>query len=147
MPVGEALPPELRALIPWLVLAHALFGTALLLLMMRQGWLGWCIARHGQNSASAARTHLQSGRWLPHLLEIQLLFGLLLVGVDKGELMRFAPHLLLGCLLLALTYANARFGMQLKGPDDPKRRLHKKIGMAMLSAMLLQLLLGLGIML
>jgi uncharacterized protein DUF4079 len=139
-----------RFAVLYLQVAHALFGGALLLSFVLQGWLGLRIRRRrraGTPDFVAVRRHRRLGPVLTRLLPLVFLAGLATAYLDHGAWVIYPLHLAVGAALVLTTGAAELLSRRIRGPLSPWRFPHLLLGAAMLALFLVQAFLGLGILL
>lgn len=136
-----------RWAIPYLQLAHALFGGALLLAFCSQGVLGLLIRRRrlaGAPDFVAVRRHRRLGPVLTRLLPLVFLAGLATAYLDHGAWVVYPTHLATGAGLVAAAGLTEYLSRRIRGPQSPWRTPHLALGVAIILLFLAQALLGLG---
>jgi len=136
-----------RLAVPYLQLAHALFGGALLLAFFFQSWLGIRIRRRRLAAVpdfAAVRRHRRLGPALTRLLPLVFLAGLGTAYLDHGAWVVYPAHLAVGAALLLAAAVTEFLSRRIRGPQSPWRLPHIIIGGAILALFLAQALLGLS---
>lgn len=148
---GEALPLWARQLIPYLALGHGLFNLLVFGLFIRQGWLGLAIRKARRNGMppplAAIRSHRRTGPVAALLGGTGFLAGIVLVFFDKGRLLEYPLHLLVGGVIVLTLGGLYALSRRIKGADSPYRTPHACLGLLLLVLYLGQCFLGLGILL
>jgi hypothetical protein len=133
----------------YLKLLHGLYNFLVMLLFIRQGWLGLGIRKNRANgrppNLTAIKRHRRSGPVLAFLAGGGFLAGLTLTCFDHGHLIHFPAHFMTGSalvLLIGITYLVSR---QIKGLALPWRNGHGALGIIILTLYPIQVYLGLGI--
>ena len=133
--------------VPHLQVAHALFGGALLLAFVVQGWLGLRIRsrrRAGAPDFAAVRRHRRLGPVLTRLLPFVLLAGLATAYLDHGSWVVYPFHLAVGAVLVVAAGAAEFLSRRIRGPQSPWRLVHFFLGAGILALFFVQAFLGLG---
>jgi uncharacterized protein DUF4079 len=134
----------------YLKLAHATFNFLVMLLFMRQGWLGFKIRQGrlaGAPLLTAIRRHRRSGPIAAALAPCGFLAGMTVGFIDHGHIFHYPYHFLTGATLVLCTGATFLVSRRLKGPAAPWRTVHGVLGCVILVLYPVQVFLGLGILL
>lgn len=134
----------------YLKLAHGTFNFLVMLLFIRQGWLGWKIRQSRKAGAplvSAIKRHRQAGPIAAALGICGFFAGMTLAFIDFGHIFHHPYHFLNGATLALCISATFLVSRRLKGPAPPWRTIHAVLGIVILVLYPLQVLLGLGILL
>ena len=132
-------------------LSHGLYNIIIALLFFYQGWLGLTIRRQRKTGKPAAVTkakrHRKLGPVIAILSVIGLFTGMILALIDKGNILEYPPHLLVGVTLVLFILLSYSISKKIKGRDSPYRNPHFILGISILSFYFLQIFLGLGVLL
>lgn len=138
-----------KEIISWLRLGHGLYNSIVILLFLRQGWLGLAIRRARKAKAplplKAIKKHRKSGPVLTVLGVLGFFIGLTLVTLDERNYLEYWHHLFTGLAIVLLLLATYRLSRKIAGPDSPHRTPHFAIGVAILCLYLVEAFLGVGI--
>lgn len=130
---------------------HGAYNALIALALLYQGWLGWKIRQMriagGAKDFTTIARHRVNGPILAALGILGYAAGVTLIYLDKGHLFEFRFHHLVGLSIVVLLLATFLVSRKIKGPDSPWRTPHFLLGLAILSAYLVQLFLGLNILL
>jgi hypothetical protein len=141
-----------KDLLPQLRLAHGLFNFSIALLFFYTARFGLKIRRARRQGAArpaaAIRRHRKLGPILAVLGFLGYLFGLILVLLDTGNILKYPAHLLVGSIIVALLLTTFLVSRKITGVKaSPFRRIHFLLGLVILSLYVVQLFLGLGVLL
>lgn len=101
----------------------------------------------GRPTIKTGRLHMGLGPALAVLAPMGFFAGATLMVLDKGKVLEYPPHFIIGLFLaLALPSMYALSRLMLRG-SAPARKAHRRLGITVAVAYLLQVLLGLGILL
>jgi hypothetical protein len=134
----------------YLKLVHGTFNFLVMLLFIRQGWLGLQIRRHrlaGTPLIPAIKKHRRSGPIMAALGGGGFVAGMTLGLIDHGRVFHNPAHFLTGSLLVLLIGASYLVSRRLKGAAPPWRAVHFSLGIAILLVYPVQVWLGLNILL
>jgi hypothetical protein len=134
----------------YLKLGHGFFNFLVMLLFIRQGWLGLKIRRNrlaGTPILTAIKRHRRSGPIAAALAPCGFLAGMTLSLIDHGRIFYYPYHFLNGAALVLCIGATFLVSRKLKGPAPPWRTIHAVLGIVILLLYPLQVVLGLGILL
>lgn len=132
----------------YLKLAHGTFNFLVMLLFIRQGWLGLQIRKHrlvGTPLVTAIKKHRQAGPIAAALGICGFFVGMTLALIDHGRIFHYPAHLLTGTTLVLFISASFLVSRRLKGLAPPWRTVHFILGIIILLLYPIQVLLGLGI--
>ena len=137
-------------IIAYLKLLHAAYNFTLMVLFLRQGRLGLQI-RKGRLAGSPpfelVKRHRRNGPLLVFMGVSGFLSGVILVGIDSGDLLKYFYHLLVGLALASLIVTTFVVSKQIKGPAPYWRNVHMAIGLLIICFYVVQLFLGLNVLL
>lgn len=137
-------------IIAYLKLLHAAYNFTMMVLFLRQGRLGLQI-RKGRLAGSPPfeliKRHRRNGPLLAFMGVCGFLSGVILVGLDSGELLKYFYHLLVGLALASLIITTFVVSKQIKGPAPYWRNIHRAIGLLIICFYLAQVFLGLNVLL
>jgi hypothetical protein len=140
-----------RAFLDDLRLLHGSFNAIVALLFMVHGSLGWRIRkerkRGGERNSRIVRRHRKEGPIFALLGVAGYFAGAGLVLIDKGHLLEYPPHMIVGSCIALLIVTTFIISKKIKGPESSWRTPHFMIGLFILLLYILQLYLGLGILL
>lgn len=132
-------------------LVHGSYNSCMLLLFICHGWLGLSIRQarlqHAALPMQAVRRHRRLGPILASMGGLGFMTGLTLVLLDRGSVLAFPLHLLVGVVLVTLLAATYLVSRKIRGADPAWRALHFALGIAILCVYLVEVFLGLGILL
>ena len=134
----------------YLKLAHGTFNFLVMLLFIRQGWVGLQIRKHrlaGTPFFPAIKKHRQSGPIAAALGICGFFVGMTLALIDHGRIFLYPVHFLAGTTLVLFIGAAFLVSRRLKGPSPPWRTVHFILGIVILLLYPTQVLLGLSIVL
>ena len=139
----------IRLIIPWLALGHGIFNFTVAMLFFYQGWLGFAIWKARSNRAPlhrvAVRRHRKAGPILAMLGMIGFCAGAFIVLIDKGKLVEYPLHFLMGLVIVLCVGTTYCLSRRISPVNSAARTLHRAIGIMILCFYPIQLLLGLGI--
>ena len=131
-------------------LIHGSFNTLLALAFFYQGWMGLKI-RRGRHRAElpikVMKRHRRLGPWLVGLGIFGYCAGLILVYIDKKNLLEYPLHLIVGCVIVLLLLGQYWVSRKIKGLDSPWRTPHLAIGVGIIVLYVFQILVGLSVLL
>lgn len=137
-----------RELIANLKLVHGLFNLSVMLLFFYHARNGLLIRRARKANTpfplQAVKRHRRMGPVLALLGGAGFSAGLILVTVDTGNILQYPPHLFVGVAIVVLLFFSYRVSRKIVGPDAPQRDLHYRLGLAILTLYLVNVLLGIG---
>lgn len=149
--VGQGLPVWVRHLIPYLALGHGLFNLLVFGIFIRQAWLGLAIRKARRTGTpppmDAVRSHRRIGPVAALLGCAGFGAGIVLVFLDKGRLVEYPLHLLVGGVIVLTLGGLYALSRRIKEADSPYRTPHACLGLLLLSLYGVQCFLGLGILL
>jgi len=134
----------------YLKLVHGTFNFLVLLIFIRQGWLGLQIRKNrlaGTSLVPAIKQHRRAGPIAAALGICGFFVGATLAFIDHGHILHYPYHFLTGATLVLFIGASFLVSRRLKGPAPPWRTIHFALGIVILVLYPLQVLLGLGILL
>lgn len=133
----------------YLKLAHGLYNTLVMLLFIRQGWLGFGIRKNRINGRppylTAIKRHRRAGPILAVMAGGGFLAGLTLTYFDHGQIIHFPYHFMTGTALVLLIGTTYLVSRQIKGLALPWRNGHGALGSIILTLYPIQVCLGLNI--
>jgi hypothetical protein len=133
----------------YLKLLHGLYNTLVVLLFIRQGWLGLGIRKnrvHGRPpNLTAIKKHRRAGPALALMAGGGYLAGLILSYFDHGDLIHFPSHFMTGTALVLLIGSTYLVSRQIRGLALPWRNGHAALGTIILTLYPIQVYFGLGI--
>lgn len=140
-----------REWIDLLRILHGAFNTLVALAFLYQGWLGLRIRKAGRGGGAgdfgAVARHRRNGPVLALLGILGYVAGAVLITIDKGRVFEYPVHHLAGLAIVFLLAATFIVSRRIKGPASPWRTPHFLLGLAILTAYLVQLFLGLNVLL
>lgn len=138
-----------RELIANLKLVHGLFNLTVMLLFFYHARNGLLIRRARTANTpfplQAVKRHRRMGPVLALLGAAGFTAGLILVTVDTGNILQYPPHLFVGVAIVVLLFISYRVSRKIAGPGAPQRDLHYRLGLAILTLYLVNVLLGIGV--
>ncbi len=139
-----------RELIAYLKLLHAVYNVTIIVLFLLQGRLGLQI-RKGRLAGSPPfqliKKHRRNGPILVFMGVCGFLSGVIIVGLDSGELLKYYYHYLVGLTLALLMITTLFVSKLIKGADPYWRNIHLAVGLFIICFYLVQLILGLSVLL
>ena len=131
-------------------LAHGSFNTLLALAFMYQAWMGLAIRRgrkRGEPQLIAMRRHRRLGPFLVVMGLLGYCLGLILVSIDKGRVVEYPPHLVVGSVIVLFLLGQYAVSRKIKGLDSSWRTPHLAIGVGIICLYVLQIVIGVGVLL
>jgi hypothetical protein len=129
-------------------IVHGAFNGVIAIIFMYQGFLGLRIRRQrtaeGSRDFSVIRKHRKIGPALALLGMIGFLAGITLVLVDKGKIVAFPLHFILGLLVVLLILA-VYLSSKKTGVGTEWRTGHALIGLVLLCLYVVQVIIGLDV--
>ena len=140
-----------RQILADLRLSHGLYNIIIALLFFYQGWLGLTIRRQRKTGKpsriTTAKRHRKLGPVIAILSATGLFSGMILALIDKGNILEYPLHLLVGVTLVLCILLSYSISKKIRGRDSTYRNPHFILGISIVSLYLLQLFLGLGVLL
>jgi hypothetical protein len=140
-----------RVFLDYLRLLHGSFNTIVALLFIYHGSLGWRIRkerkRGGERNPKVIRRHRKEGPIFAVLGVAGYVAGAGLVLIDKGRLLVFPTHMIVGSCIALLIITTFIISRKIKGPESSWRTPHFILGLLILLLYIVQIYLGLGILL
>jgi len=137
-------------IIAYLKLLHAVYNFTMMVLFLRQGRLGLQI-RKGRLTGSPPfqliKRHRRNGPLLAFMGVCGFLSGVIIVGIDSGELLKYYYHFLVGLSLASLIITTFVVSKRIKEPAPYWRNIHLSIGLLIIFFYVVQLFMGLNILL
>ncbi len=133
----------------YLSLFHGFFNLTVLALFAYEGILGLKIRRSRRRQimpppVSSIRRHRKNGPLFVVLGIVGFLIGFVLVAAtSNGRIVVFPPHFWVGLAIVALLLANYSLTRLIKRPVSPYRTPHFVLGILLLTAYVVQIVLGL----
>ena len=134
-----------------LSLFHGLFNLAVFALFVYEGLLGLKIRRSRRRQVmpppvSSIRRHRKNGPLFVNLGILGFLIGFVLVAAtSNGRVIVFGAHFWVGLAVVVLLIANYVLTRFIKRPISPYRTPHFALGLLLLTAYIVQMILGLGL--
>jgi len=132
-------------------LSHGLYNIIIALLFFYQGWLGLTIRRQRKTGKpsriTTAKRHRKLGPVIAILSATGLFSGMILALIDKGNILEYPLHLLVGVTLVLCILLSYSISKKIRGRDSTYRNPHFILGICILSLYFLQIFLGLGVLL
>lgn len=128
--------------------AHGAFNTLLALAFIYQSWMGFAIRKARKSSQprpTAVKRHRKLGPLLVVMSAVGYCFGLVLVRLDKGHVLEYPLHFIVGSLIVLVVLAQFAVSKKIKGRGLSIRALHLFIGISIICLYALQLAIGLGV--
>jgi len=140
-----------KEFIAYFKIVHGFFNLCMMALFCYQGWLGYLI-RQARSSGvpiplDAVRKHRKAGPVFALWGSMGYISGIVVVLLDKGRVLEYLLHLLVGSLLVIIISSLYAISLRIKGPEPHYRNVHFGLGMCLLALYVCQVLLGLGILL
>lgn len=140
-----------RELIAIFKLVHGFFNLTVMLLFFYHARNGILIrrARTGKTPLpiAAIKRHRRMGPVLAILGGAGFSAGLILVTLDSGNILQYPAHLFVGVAIVLLLFFSYRISRKIAGPGAPMRDLHYRLGLAILTLYLVNVVLGIGVLL
>lgn len=137
-------------IIAYLKLLHAVYNFTMMVLFIRQGRLGLQI-RKGRLAGSPPfqliKRHRRNGPVLAFMGICGFLSGVIIVGLDSGELLKYYYHFLVGLSIASLIITTFVVSKRIKGPAPYWRNIHLAIGLLVICFYVVQLFMGLNVLL
>lgn len=134
-----------------LKLAHASFNFMLFLLFCFQAWLGRKIRTErlaGKPiSLNIVKRHRKQGPVFAILGILGFMAGMTLIYLDKGRLLQYPLHFIVGSLIALLLFITFMISRKISSSAPEWRTPHFIIGISLIFLYLIQALLGLSILL
>jgi hypothetical protein len=128
--------------------AHGSFNTLLALVFLYQARMGLTIRRgrkRGEPRLIAVRRHRRLGPFLVVLGLAGFCLGLILVSIDKGQVLEYPLHLAVGSLIVLFLLGQYTVSRKIKGLESPWRTPHLAIGVGLICLYVLQIVIGIGV--
>ncbi len=129
---------------------HGSFNSLLVLVFFYQAGMGLAIRRgrkRGEPSVKAMRRHRRLGPFLVVLGIFGYCAGLILVLIDKGRVLEYPLHLIVGSVIVLFLLGQYAVSRKIKGPESPWRTPHLAIGASIIVLYVLQVVMGVGVLL
>ena len=129
-------------------LAHGSFNTLLALVFLYQAWMGLSIRRgrkKGEPQVKAVRRHRRLGPFLVVMGLLGYCLGLILVSIDKGQVLEYPLHLAVGSLIVLFLLGQYAVSRKIKGLESSWRTPHLAIGVGIICLYVLQIVIGVGV--
>jgi hypothetical protein len=130
---------------------HGTYNSLIGLALIYQGWLGMGIRKKrkagGPEDFRIVRRHRVNGPILALLGILGYAAGAVLIVIDKGHLLEYPLHHLMGISIIVLLATTFLVSRKIRHTASRWRTAHFMLGLAILVAYLVQLFLGLNILL
>ena len=139
-----------KQIIAYLKLSHAAYNFTMMVLFICQGRLGLQIRRGrlaGSPPFELIKRHRRNGPLLAFMGVCGFLSGVIIVGLDSGELLKYYYHYLVGLSLASLIVTTFVVSKRIKGPAAYWRNIHRAIGLLIICLYVVQLFMGLNVLL
>jgi Protein of unknown function (DUF4079) len=137
-------------IIAYLKLLHGTYNFTMMVLFFLQGRLGLRI-RKGKLAGSPVfqhvKKHRRNGPVLALLGICGFLSGIIIVGLDSGELLKYFYHFLVGLALVSLIITTFVVSKRIKGAAAYWRNIHLAIGLLVICFYVVQSFVGLNVLL
>lgn len=137
--------------IAYLKLAHGIYNTVIVLFFIYQGWLGLKIRKKKTvddiQVFKTIKRHRRNGPPLVILGVMGFCAGVILVYIDKGDILKYPLHLINGLVIALSITITLLISTKIKGPSSRWRGRHLLLGFFIISLYLLQVWFGLNILL
>jgi hypothetical protein len=134
-----------------LKILHGSYNTLVMFLFFYQGLIGLKIRRERiqgkTRNFSLIRKHRKAGPILAILGILGFFLGLALVQIDKGHLVQYPLHFLVGLLLVALIVLMYFISRKIKGLESSFRAYHFAMGLLLMVLYIVQVFIGLDVLL
>ena len=128
--------------------AHGLFNIFVFTVLLYQSWIGLKIRKGretGQSQFAAVKKHRKLGPILVFTGLLGYCFGLILVFIDKGQVLEYPLHLALGTLVMFFLAGQYVVSRRIKGRESSWRMPHLAIGIGILCLYVLQIITGMSV--
>lgn len=128
---------------------HGTYNFSVFLFFLYQASLGFRI-RKGRdaiavNNASVISRHRKIGPLLAALGIGGYIAGVLMVFLDKGHILHYPLHFIVGMLIVLLIMSTVFVSRQIKAGETKFRNIHFRIGAVIILLYILQVSIGVGI--
>jgi hypothetical protein len=142
-------PETENIVVPYLLYAHGLFNSLVIMLFLFQGWLGLKI-RHGRISGNPqevkfVRRHRKVGPALAIMGIFGFISGIGTAYLSEGEIFEYPLHFLTGLTISSLIILTFLISRKIRGRESPWKNPHYIIGIAIITLYFFQAFLGIGI--
>ena len=140
-----------KVLIDYLKILHGSYNTIIAVLFLYHGSLGWKIRRErkaaGRRDFEVVKRHRTRGPYFALLGVLGYLAGLIIVYLDKGHVLEYPRHMLVGSSLALFIIATFIISRKIKGLESSWRTPHFIMGLVILLLYIIQILIGLSVLL
>lgn len=139
-----------RQIIAYLKLLHAAYNFTMMVLFLYQGRLGLRIRDGrlaGTPSFQLIKRHRRNGPLLAFMGVCGFLSGVIIIGLDSGEFLKYYYHFLVGLTLAFLIVTTFVVSKRIKGPAPYWRNIHLAFGLLIICFYVVQLFMGLNVLL
>ncbi len=136
-----------KELISYLKLFHAAYNTAVILLFMYQGILGFRIRKSNKKPLHLIKKHRKVGPVAAILGIAGFIAGMTIAVLADGHIFEYPLHFITGLVIVSLIITTYIISGKIRATGTYWRNRHYILGIMILSLYLIQLVLGLGILL
>lgn len=138
-----------KVLADYLKIFHGSYNAIMALFFIHLGSLGWRIRKErkvgGKRDFQVIKKHRTRGPVYALLGILGYVAGVVLVYLDKGNLLEYPRHLTVGAFLVLLILTNYTIAKRIKGATSSWRTPHFMIGLFIILFYLIQIFVGLDI--
>ncbi len=127
---------------------HGSFNALLALVFFYQASMGLRIRRgrkRGEPQFPVMKRHRRLGPFLVALGIFGYCAGLILVLIDKGRVVEYPLHLIVGSVIVLFLLGQYAVSRKIKGPESLWRTPHLAIGASIILLYVVQIVLGIGV--
>ena len=132
-----------------LKILHGSYNTVVMFLFFYQGLIGLKIRRERiqgkTRDFSLIKKHRKAGPIFAILGILGFFIGLVLVLIDKGHLLQYPLHFVIGLLLVSLIAVVYFISRKIKGLESPLRAPHFVMGLILIVIYIVQIFIGLDV--
>ena len=136
-----------KELISYLQLFHGAYNTAVILIFVYQGILGFRIRRSDQKPFDLVKLHRKIGPFAAVLGIAGFFAGVTIIYLDKRHIFEYPFHFINGLAIVLLISTTYIVSGKIKGTEKLWRDRHYVLGIFIISLYIIQVFLGLGILL
>ncbi len=128
--------------------AHGLFNVFVFIVLLYQAWIGFKIRKGrktGQSQFAAIKRHRKLGPILVFTGMLGYCFGLILVSIDKGQILEYPFHLTVGTLVVLFLAGQYGVSRKIKGLESSWRTPHLAIGIGIFCLYVFQIVTGMAV--
>jgi hypothetical protein len=136
-----------RELISYLKLFHGTYNTAVFLLFVYQGILGWRIRKSVQKPLDVIKKHRNIGPVAAVLGVSGFIAGTTIIYLDTKRIFVYPYHFITGLAIVSSIIATYIISRKIRAEEPHWRSVHFRLGMLIIILYFIQSFLGLGILL